>query len=91
MNFFKRSKAKEFMESLHKADIVAIPPDDTFPEVIKESVLKPTKCGGCHSIYQAKPKHIKGDPFHHYERKTICPICGYYNAVEFEEADDEQR
>lgn len=84
MSIFKRSKAKAFAESLKKENFIVIPPDDTFPEVIKESKIKPTKCAGCRSIYQAKHKHLKMG-FDKGKKITECPLCHTENAVEFEE------
>ena len=88
MSIFKRRKAKEFFENLHKADIIVIPPD--VPEVIKESKIKPTKCKYCKSTYQAKHNHIKGEQSLEFIRPIYkllaqCPICKNYNEVEFEE------
>lgn len=91
MSIFKRSKSKEFLESLKKENFVVIPPD--VPEVIKESKIKPTKCYCCHTLYQARKEHFRLEPdiayrFEKYTVHTICPICRNLNAVEFEEAEE---
>lgn len=51
MSIFKKKKTEQAKELF--ANI-----KDMYPEVIQEGKLKPTKCEGCHSVYQAKPRQI---------------------------------
>lgn len=80
MRFFKNKK-------LSKSEIA----DDAFPEVIKESKIKPTTCRLCHSIYQAKHQHIKRERglniYMSVVLYTECPVCDCTNEVEFEGDD----
>ena len=83
MSIFKKKKTEQAKELLQ-------PPPLDVPEVIKESVIKPTKCEFCKTIYQAKQRHIKHvrDIGYIHERYTLyaqCPICSNYNFIEFED------
>lgn len=71
MSIFKKKKNEQV-----KLDV---------PEVIKESVIKPTKCAGCFSVYQAKHRHIKNSYENFKKRVTFCPVCMTENDVEFED------
>ena len=84
MSFFKKSKAKEFFKSL-KNETARVLPKEDLPVVIKEAVLLPTICKGCHTIYQAMSRHVRGNPFNREDRVTECPLCHYLNEVEFDE------
>jgi hypothetical protein len=90
MSIFKRRKAKEFFKNLNGADFVVIPPD--VPVVVKKSVIKPTKCKACLTIYQANHSQIKSERdigYIHpkYNLFAECPICHNFNEVEFEEGE----
>lgn len=90
MSIFKKKKKPPIEE------FIDITPKFDFPEVIKESKIKPTTCKFCRSIYQAKHKHIKGEQAIDFIRTTYyllaqCPICNNFNEVEFEEADNETK
>lgn len=78
----KKNPKAELLESfIPKVDV---------PEVLKESLIKPTVCEGCFSIYQAKHQHFVRERDIAYidgrvKLHTVCPICGWHNKVEFEE------
>lgn len=85
MSIFKKKKTVQAKELL--ANI-----KDMYPEVIKESKIKPTKCEFCKTIYQAKQKHIRHvrdiGNIHEKYKYTLCvkcPICSNYNPIEFED------
>ena len=76
---FERLKPRK----MNHGGVVPLADEDRFPEVIKESKIKPTTCKGCFCVYQAKHKHLKM-AFTMGKRMTTCPVCKTDNAVEFE-------
>ena len=90
MRFLSKRKINKLREEVEQ-EFGITPPDDTLPKVIKESAIKPTTCRFCHSIYQAQHKHVKRErdmiSLCEYLIRTICPVCGCSNKVEFEGDD----
>ena len=79
---FERLKPRK----MNHGGVVPLVEEDRYPQVIKESKLKPTTCKGCFCVYQAKHKHIIG------KRLTTCPVCQTDNVVEFEmDGEDSER
>ena len=92
MSFFKKKKPYLMGEEIAKT-INAMCADQ--PVIIKKSVIKPTKCKSCLTIYQADHKHIKSERdivcIHpKFNLFSECPICKNLNEVKFEEAEDER-
>ena len=82
MSIFKKKK----IEQMKKITL-------DVPAVVKASVIKPTKCEVCKTVYQAKQRHI--NPVQDmvrlngkYDLFTQCPICLNYNSVEFEDEEE---
>lgn len=58
------------------------------PHIIKKGIILPTTCRLCHTVYQAKWRHILIDEelTHTPSRRehlTRCPACQALNYVEF--------
>lgn len=84
MSIFKK------LRPIKPIDELCPPPVVDVPAVIKTSKIKPTKCAGCFSLYQAEHKHLIferdiGFIYPRYTIYTMCPICRCHNKVEFED------